>query len=450
MKEYALALNLLLLSLLMVVSCQSDDGPQVYEQGTNEYTNQWMYEQMKRYYYWNDTMPGQGDLSQDPKDYFARLLESHDRFSFAMHPTMSETVPQNLRSTFGFDISFAMYEGQVYGVILYVLSDSPAENMGLRRGQLITTINGIGLSQENYDALYHDLANSGQVQLHVVEYDGETGFSVPEQFTIYRGLTFLQPLHRRIITQGNDKIGYVEIPHFDVGLAQSLLQAFLDFQEQAVTKVVVDLRYNGGGDISSATALSIILAPDIDPGDPFITFKGNDNGGNITQSFEEALEMNESQVSFQELRSVHPPIQKLYVLCGSHTASASEIIINNLKPFMEVVTIGEKTVGKDVAGFPIKDDRIPGQQGWILYPSIYKLFNANNQGDYAAGIAPAIELNELQQAEILPLGDPNEVLLKQALNTVSTNGHMANGRGMDPLPKVCSNPTNDPLLKRNL
>jgi len=83
---------------------------------------------------------------------------------------------------------------------------------------------------------------------------------------------------------------------------------------------------------------------------------------------------------------------------------------------MNVISIGEKTVGKDAAGFEIKDDRIPDQPGWTLYPIIYKLYNANNQGDYGLGLSPSIQLNELQEIEIYPMGDPRETLLSRALN----------------------------------
>jgi len=438
------------LLLLLTVSCQTDDSPPVYEQGTNAYTNQWIYQQMKKYYYWNQGMPSEGDLSIAPKEYFSRLLHTDDRFSYALHPSLPATYPRNVRSSFGFDVSFVEHQGQVYGAVLYVLSDSPAHYSILNRGMFLTAINGIPLNATNYETLYHDLANTDQAQLQAVTYN-DSGFSAPQLVNLSRGVVLLQPLRKHIVVQGSEKTGYIEIPHFDRGLAQSLLQAFLEFKMESVNKLVIDLRYNGGGDISSATALSILLAPGIEPDDLFITFKGNNNGGTLSQSFKQALEMNESQVDFQALRSGHLPLQKVYVLCGSHTASASEIIINNLKPFMEVVTIGEKTVGKDVAGFPVEDERLPGQQGWILYPSIYKLFNAENEGDYSVGILPTFEIDELQQARIFPLGDPNELLLKKALAPLSTNRQMDNNSPtLHVLPKLQGYSGSDPLLPGNL
>lgn len=407
--------------VLFLISCENTDEPITYEENTNEYVNDWMYNQMKRYYLWNNTIKNQGNLALDPKEYFKTLLQSEDIYSYALHPEKPETSPKSLRSKFGFDVSFIAFDGKYYGVILYVLEDSPAKNNSLQRGQLITHIEGTELKLDNYDNLYNNMLTETQLDLKVVSYSAQLGFSNPKTVSILQGFTFLQPIPYQVIENNNTKIGYVSIPHFDVGQAQLYLQMFQELKSKSITELVLDLRYNGGGDISSATALSIILAPNIKADDLFIKFGGNQNGGNVDQSFTTALKSNESSVSFDALRNAHPGINKVYILCGKRTASASELIINNLKPYMEVITIGEKTFGKDVAGFPIVDDRNPDKRGWILYPSIYKLFNARHEGNYSKGIDPEINLNELQQPEVLALGNRSETLLQESLNRISGN-----------------------------
>lgn len=415
--KYYIKIALLLL-LLSAFSCQTDDVPKVYAPGSNEYTNQWIYEQMKKYYYWNEGIGKQDDLSQDSKDYFKSLLNPSDRFSYAYNSSMAETLPKSIRSKFGFDISFVMYHEQVYGVVLYVLKDSPAERSGLHRGQLITVIGSVAIDQNNYENLYDSFPSADNMHLQLTEYSEDLGFFDSHEVTLSDSFTFLQPVNHKIITQQNNIVGYVEIPHFDVGISQSLLNVFQDFKNKSVTNVIVDLRYNGGGDVSSAAALSILLAPNIQPNDQFILFKGNKNGGEVKQTFKEALEMNEAQVSYDALRAAHPSIDKVYILCGNHTASASEIIMNNLHPFMTVITIGDKTLGKDVASFAINDDRVTEQSGWVLYPAIYKIYNSNREGNYSEGLMPVIQSDELQKLEIYPLGDIREVLLKQSLNSI--------------------------------
>ncbi|MCD0467735.1 S41 family peptidase [Flavobacterium sp. ENC] len=417
MKKYQfLFKGLLLILFSLAVSCQSEDEPVIYQEGSTEYVNSWMYEQMKKYYLWSENMPDRTSLSLDSKEYFKKLLQADDRFSYATHVSSPDTFPKSIRSSYGFDMAVIEHEGQVYGMVLFVLSDSPAERNGMKRGQLIKSVNGTVFNRQNFERLYLDLGHSDQAKLVVAEYSSSSGFSAAKEIEIIRGFTFSQPMLHKVILNNTEKTGYLSIPHFDIGLASPLLQVFQDFKNQAVTKIIVDLRYNGGGDVSSAAALSIILAPDIKPDNLFIKFKGNKNGGLVNKSFKEALEMNEPSVSYDALRAAHPAIQEVYVLCGSHTASASEIIINNLKPFMKVITIGEKTVGKDVAGFAIEDNRISGQQGWVLYPVIYKLFNAADEGNYNMGITPSVILNEIQDLEIFPLGDTREILIHQALN----------------------------------
>lgn len=424
---------------LFYISCQKDDAPVIYSAGTNEYNNQWIYEQMRRYYYWNNEIPDNIDLSLLSNDYFSSLLFHQDRFSYAYHPLIPESMPSTLRSSFGMDIGFISYEGNVYGVVLYVLSGSPAQNNGLKRGQLITAINDIPISQTNYNSLYEITGKADDLSFTIVEYTYETGFSQPVTKGLTSYYTFLQaPLYNILLT-GNKRIGYLQVSHFDEGLAQSLLNIFNEFKSQNVNEVVLDLRYNGGGDVSSAAALSILLAPTIVEDDLFITFKGNENGGVINQSFKEALEMNESVVSYYELRQSSIPLNRVFILCGNNTASASEIIINNLKPYISVIAIGEKTLGKDMAGFSISDNRNESQPGWILYPVIYKLYNANGEGDYSNGILPDIELNELTDIELFPLGDENEVLLNKAINIISGNG----GREQNNTVKVLSKTVQD-------
>lgn len=443
---------LIVLLVSLLVACQTnEDIPVTYNEGTNEYVNDWIYTQMKRYYYWNESMPGKGNLSLPPKEYLGSLVNKNDRFSYAIHTSSAETFPQSLQNSFGFDLSFVQFEGRVYGVVLYVLSGSPAEKNELVRGHLITTIGGTTLSQANGTILYQNLVGSNNAQLEVVSYSEPSGFTAPKPINISRGFTFSQAVRSNVITYQNYKVGYIEIPHFDIGLSQTLLQVFQKFKNQSVTEVVVDLRYNGGGDVSSATALCVLLAPNIEKSNPFIKFKGNKNGGEIRQTFNESLQMNESKVSYEALRAAHPQIQRVYVLCGSHTASASEIIINNLKPFMNVITIGEKTVGKDVASFPIEDDRIVGTSArWILYPAIYKLFNANGEGNYGAGIQPLVVLDELQNLEIHPLGDVNEVLLKRALSTISGNGRNSKSRTTQSLERQQVDVVAEPLLIKEI
>lgn len=407
------------LLVFVMCSCEKEFEEATYEEGTNEYVNQWMKTQMKRYYYWNENLPSKVNLSLNPETYFKELLYSEDRFSYTYHPDRAETFPKSLPKTYGFEMGFRTYENTIYGVVLFILPDSPAERLGLSRGTYIEQINGKQINTANYQSLYLELVSSEQVTLQVMEYLEKSGLSSSTSISLNSGFSFDAAINHAILEKGGKKIGYVSIPRFGVGLARPLISVFSELKNKDISELIIDLRYNGGGDVSSATALSIILALNISRDDIFIKFDGNENGGIIYQTFKEALGMNEHRVSYDELRNVHPAIDEVYILCGNHTASASEIVINNLRPYITVKTIGAITVGKDVAGFPIKEERDSEEQGWILQPSIYKLFNADEQGNYHQGIAPDYSVDELEEMLVKPLGNVEETLLSFALDLIT-------------------------------
>ncbi len=421
--KIASCLGLLYLVLTSTSCSQNDDGfePE-YLPGSNAHINQWIYKQMQRYYLWNSALPvqSQTNLSLSPQDYFKSITSATDRYSYTYHPALKETFSQNLRKSFGFDMDLVRVQGKSFATVLYSLPDSPAMKVGLTRGILISAIDDQNITETNFENLYDKLIEEEQVNLSITSYSKESGFIPLKQIQLSQRFTLNPPIKGKVISRHGKKIGYINLPYFEVGMAGGFANVFQEFKSQGVSEVVLDLRYNGGGDVSSAAALSIILAPSIKGNDRFITFKGNKNGGIVNQSFREALEVNETNVSFEALRTVHPSIYKVYVLCGKRTASASEIIINNLSPYMKVVTIGETTYGKNYAGFTIQDNRDSKSPGWVLFPVIYKLYNADGIGDYREGLSPRYKLNELKTSGLSPLGDPQEILFEKALELIAS------------------------------
>jgi carboxyl-terminal processing protease len=122
-------------------------------------------------------------------------------------------------------------------------------------------------------------------------------------------------------------------------------------------------------------------------------------------------------------------------LTSRRTASASELIINGLKPYMEVITIGTQTTGKNVGSITITDDT--GKKKWGLQPIVFKSYNAQNQSDYTAGFLPTIQAEE--PLELLPLGDTKEAILSRTLLQI-TGAPTARLRNLEmaPLPSIGS------------
>ncbi|WP_282457663.1 S41 family peptidase [Chitinophaga sedimenti] len=109
-------------------------------------------------------------------------------------------------------------------------------------------------------------------------------------------------------------------------------------------------------------------------------------------------------------------MQKFVVITSDHTASASELIINGLRPYMPVIIIGDTTYGKNVGSTTLyrEGDR---RNKWGLQPIITKAFNKNNQSDYTTGFAPDLVLKE--DIDLKPFGDITDPLLAAALNKIN-------------------------------
>ncbi|GHT26744.1 hypothetical protein AGMMS4957_22170 [Bacteroidia bacterium] len=124
-------------------------------------------------------------------------------------------------------------------------------------------------------------------------------------------------------------------------------------------------------------------------------------------------------------------LNRIYVLTASdRTASASELIINGLKPYMNVVLIGTTTVGKNV-GSVILYERDPQKQKnntWGMLPIVFKIMNAANSSDYGNGFVPDVEVKEHQELPIFPLGDTEEVMLRTALTHIGVRAEGNNLR----------------------
>ena len=214
-------------------------------------------------------------------------------------------------------------------------------------------------------------------------------------------------------------------------MTQNLNQKFSAFKTAGVQELIIDLRYNYGGSVSSAAALCALIPSGITANSQFITYKGNKNGGEVKRTFAEQIAYDPNAIDFNTLHANSLGLNKVYILTSSSTASASEIVVNNLKPYMQVIQVGEKTLGKDMAGFAIEDKRKPKKISWQLHPVIYKVFNANGEGGYSNGIAPQIIVDEYTSLPLLPLGDAGETLISSALHKIyskSSNGKLVSDK----------------------
>ncbi|MDH5033907.1 S41 family peptidase [Chryseobacterium cucumeris] len=403
---------------VFLISCtnNNDESAPVFPEGSTEFVNLWVQDSMKRYYYWADEMPAKPDYQLPVKDFFKSLLSPKDRFSFMVNTEDSSSYPRSIRNMYGFDYTIVqLANNEVVTVVKLVLQNSPAFNAGLERGMIITKVNGKVMTAANAEAMASSIKDQTVVELTVGKW--QNGSVTDEKnITVYYGFSFEQPVLSKVFEKNGKKIGYMYIYDFPDGMTQTLYQKFGELKAAGVKELILDLRYNYGGSVSSAAALCSLIPSGLSSGSPFIIFKGNKNGGEVKRTFAQQIAYDPKALDFTTLRANALGLQKVFILTSNSTASAAEIVVNNLKPYMQVIQIGDTTLGKDMAGFVVEDKRKPRKISWQIHPVIYKVFNASGAGEYSSGISPQSNVNEFAGLPLLPLGDPNETLISSALN----------------------------------
>ncbi|MFT6893997.1 MAG: carboxyl-terminal processing protease, partial [Algoriphagus sp.] len=189
---------------------------------------------------------------------------------------------------------------------------------------------------------------------------------------------------------------------------------FAKFKAAGVNNLIVDFRYNGGGFVSSAVNLASLIAPGIRNTDVFSKTKYNSF---IMEQIPELRDVKTTFLAKNENLGNTLSGNRIYILTSNRTASASELIVNGLKPYMDVFLIGNTTTGKNVGSIPFEDEANPENKYGIL-PIVTQSFNSLDQSDYTTGFKPNVEA--LESAELLlPLGDINEQLLRKALAQIT-------------------------------
>lgn len=420
--------TLILLSLTILVpfylaSCGEDRWANYAEQTQ---TDRWIDETMRVWYYWNTEIPHTNKLNYfiSPAEFFKSLLSKKDGKNGTPYSTI-DSLKSSTRSIAGTDYSYGFQfelfrvpdnDTAYYAHILYTAHDSPANNAQLKRGDWLMEMNEQPITKKNYEKLYGDVA----INLTVGYYN-----AIEDSIMAYRENVRLEaarsiednPVHYyNVYKVDNKRIGYLVYNHFSFGPTnnsnnrpydQSLLNAANFFAASQVNEFILDLRYNNGGYLSCAQLLCTLLAPASSLGQELGYLQYNPD-------FEEADTIYLDPNMITEGSNLN--LKRLYVITSGETASASEMTINCLKPYMEeVFIVGQRTVGKNVGS-----QSFPNEELMIaLNPIVCQIFNSQKKSDYANGFSPDVTINENNYiANFLPFGEPDEALLNATLNLI--------------------------------
>ena len=419
-----------LLGILFFTSCSTDDINPSENQGSglpdigsdSENIPDWIYDEMSFFYFWNDDLPqAEPNGDEDPEPYFNSLLNSVDQFSYISDD--AESIIEEKSGTIiamGFSPSFGVFTNSdnLFAVVEYVYPGSPADQSGISRGDIILKINGEDLDDNNY----LDLTSNEGFSVTLGEFNGQSISLTNDIISIETGIIELDPvIHYEVKEVDGIKVGYLVYVDFISGeddkWLKSLENALGSMKSEGISQLVLDLRYNPGGEVRVAQLLASALAP-ASAGlneEVLVSFEYNDNLQNYFISREGQDSPNLYSRFSQTENNLN--LNEVYVLTTGNTASASELVINGLKPYMNVTMIGEPTFGKFYGSFLLYDENDPPKHNWAIAPIVLKYANANGVTDFVNGLMPEVLLvDDLLNAR--EFGDESDPMLATALTLI--------------------------------
>ncbi len=439
---------LLILGVFFVLTGCSKDDDNFNPTSSDLATQDFMWKSMNLWYFWQDDVENLADnrfstneeyteflrSETDPGAFFDnRLRYFEDRFStyasdYNEFTDFLSGVSRSNGLSFGL---IGLDNDDVVGYVRYVTPNSDAASKDIFRGEFFTGVDGQTLNLNNYiDLLFGE---NDTYTLNMADLVNDTFTPNGKEVTLTKIEGFQEnPIFIvKTFDISGQKIGYIYYNRFLNEFDEELNTAFGQLKAQGVTDLVLDLRYNPGGSVNTTRLLASMIYG-TNTSDLFIKQRWNPK---IQASFDA------SQIEdyFADRTGAGTPINTLnlsrvYILTTGRSASASELIINGLDPYMNVIQVGTTTTGKNEFSLTMVDD--PGRSGapyvytptresfinaenlWALQPLVGRNENSVGFSDYTNGFIPEIELAE-DLANLGILGDPNEPLLARALEEIT-------------------------------
>ncbi|MBP2832963.1 peptidase S41 [Aquimarina sp. U1-2] len=358
-----------------------------------------------------------------PESFFDNLLSTVDEFSFLVNDYVAleqsfDGVTKNNGMEFGL-VRYPNSSSLVFGYIRYILPGTDAEAKGLKRGNIFNTIDGTQITDQNF----RNLLAPDSYTIGLATFDGSTVTPTNDLVSLTKSQYTENPVFiTKILNIGNTPVGYLMYNAFTADFDTQLNAAFAQFKSSQVTDLILDVRYNGGGSVSSAIDLSSMITGQFN-GEVFTTEEWNaalqDRFGS-TNLFDNQIRTGDAINSLN--------LTRVYVLTTRSSASASELVINGLDPYIETIQVGDTTRGKFQASITVYDTDNYGRQGaeasghtYAMQPLVLKSINAAGVSDYFNGFAPDVLIEE-DYSNLGMLGDPEEPLLKAAIDQITGAG----------------------------
>ncbi|MFC2087053.1 S41 family peptidase [Bacteroidota bacterium] len=390
---------------IFIIACEKDDGDLNDNSGNGniDSTEQrvadsiflFVEEVMDYWYLWNDNIP---DLDftefSSPADYLEALIfDSLDRnWSFVeKYEVINSIFNEGEYYGFGFLLGWGPY-GNLR--VLLVYDNTSAKKAGIKRGTIITKMNGVKAQNiVSFDPFFDDdtkkmnfeIDNNGVIKTVTLE----------KEIVKMNGI-----FERKIIEFNSKKVGYLVYDSFLEYTKDELTAALSYFKENLIDELVLDLRYNGGGSLGLAEEIANAVIKNEAVGQVMYRVTHNHDRNN----FDTSTYFNPGVMNYN--------LDRIFILATEFSASASEVLINSLNPHIEVYLIGQKTYGKPVGQYLFT------YADWAMAPVTLKLVNADEYGEFYDGLNPTLETWDDITKDF---GDTTENMLYQAIHYIQDN-----------------------------
>jgi C-terminal processing protease CtpA/Prc len=429
------ALMMAILLIAVTTSCdrKSSDNP-------HKEVNSWILENMEIYYLWNELIPSKTNNTLSPDKYFESLLyKAEDRFSWIQEDYLELLKSlSGVTNEAGYDFNlYKIDDSNILGGITYIKPGTPAANAGLKRGDYFLKINGTKITTSNYSSLIGQISQPHTLGISIISEGLLTENTKDVSLQVITNYAENPVLLDTVYNISDKKTGYLVYNFFasdkgdgSVTYEKELNNIFAKFKSASIDELIVDLRYNGGGAVSTARTLASMIS-ERKTSDKFCIQQYNSllhNYFSATEGADYNVLYFVNTINSDDSGKTGIPVNTLsglstvYFIVSGRSASASELLINGLKPYMNVVLVGETTYGKNVASVTIyeKDAKKQMTNNWGMQPIVGKLANADGYSDYGSGFTPDRKADELDGGVVVKqLGDTSEVLLKTTLNLIS-------------------------------
>ena len=431
--------------LVVLTACPKKDHiDEPKPDNTSAVVSQFVYDGMSTYYLWADLMTNKRPTAAntDPKAYFESVLSPIDKQQgWSWITDDVDALFADFAGTpkdFGWSLSFLKLNEQTYvGVVKYVFPNTPAAQAGITRGNIIDKIGGASITASNVGKFFE--ANTISVNVNNQDFANPRTVSLTP-VTIQANPVLVDSIYKDRPEFAGKKIGYLFYTNFIGGFNPQLYNSFADFKAQGVTDLIVDLRYNHGGDNMAAVYLASLIAPrtDVENKKPFFkltfnSFLNEMTGGGIVDSL--------GVVGGITPLGANLNLNKVYIIATDDSYSAAELLTFCLRPYMQVVHIGSNTGGKFTASFTIhayndyegtintvyRSSSLSSAdkntlKNWAMQPIIAKYVDGTGKDFQNPGyLVPDIPVTSIenQPSAWKPIGSTDDYLLAKAITEIT-------------------------------